>query len=674
MQKKLNKIICLLFCISVLFINKIWTQNIENDSVKYLDEVRIVGKKLTNEIIPPRRLSGKILQNLSSESVADAVRFFSGVQVKDYGGVGGLKTINIRSMGTNQMGVFYDGIQLGNAQNGQVDLGRFSLDNIESISIYNGQKSSALQSAKDYGSAGTIYIQTSQPKFDDNKNFNFISKIKGGSFGLINPSLLWQQKVKNLFEMSVGAEFLHANGKYKFHFRSFNTAADTSAIRKNSDITAFRTEIALFGNVINGGEWKIHFYNYNSARGLPGYIARNIYEHLDRQWDNNFFTQATLKKSFQKYSLLFNAKYANDYVRFNNLNYRQNEIYFSFANSYKPFQIWEIALSADYLFNNLFSNRQDFPVPDRNTLLSALSSNFKLRFIKIQTSILATFVKDAVKIGEVQKQKPQFTPAIMTTISPFKQFPIDIRAFYKRIFRMPTFNDLYYTVATNSYLKPEFVQQYDFGTEYIMRKGYEIVKNLNMSADFYYNFVENKIVATPTVNPFRWQMMNLGKVKIYGVDFSSDIELVLYKDLILNILANYSFQDARDFTNKTDNYYGHLIPYSPQNCITLAANFQYKNFRFNYSFLYTGERFSASENFADNYLSPFQTHDISAGYEFIFGKNGNITSNSFPKQKENKHKLSVNLDVNNIFNQQYEIVLNYPMPGRNIKITLGWEF
>ena len=56
------------------------------------------------------------------------------------GGVGGLKTVNIRSMGTNHVGVFYDGIELGNAQNGTVDLGRFSLDNMESVTLYNGQK------------------------------------------------------------------------------------------------------------------------------------------------------------------------------------------------------------------------------------------------------------------------------------------------------------------------------------------------------------------------------------------------------------------------------------------------------------------------------------------------------------------------------------------------------
>ena len=101
------------------------------DSLQRLDEVLVTARSLPKEVIPVQQLSGAQLQQ-QLHSVADAIRYFSGVQIKDYGGVGGLKTVNIRSMGTNHVGVFYDGIELGNAQNGTVDLGRFSLDNMGS--------------------------------------------------------------------------------------------------------------------------------------------------------------------------------------------------------------------------------------------------------------------------------------------------------------------------------------------------------------------------------------------------------------------------------------------------------------------------------------------------------------------------------------------------------------
>lgn len=108
--------------------------------MQHIPEV-LVQAEYIREVLKPQRLSGKLLEGLSTHSVADAIRYFSGVQIKDYGGVGGVKTVNIRSMGSHHVGVFYDGIQLGNAQNGQIDLGKYSLDNMETVSVYAGQKS-----------------------------------------------------------------------------------------------------------------------------------------------------------------------------------------------------------------------------------------------------------------------------------------------------------------------------------------------------------------------------------------------------------------------------------------------------------------------------------------------------------------------------------------------------
>ncbi len=91
------------------------------DNLQHLDEVVVTVRALPEEMILVWQLTGEQLSRLSSHSVADALRYFSGLQIKDYGGVGGLKTVNIRSMGTNHVEVFYDGVELGNAQNRTVD-------------------------------------------------------------------------------------------------------------------------------------------------------------------------------------------------------------------------------------------------------------------------------------------------------------------------------------------------------------------------------------------------------------------------------------------------------------------------------------------------------------------------------------------------------------------------
>src|SRR5690606_22668265 len=137
----------------------------------------------------------KELGRLNSLSVADALRFFSGVQLKDYGGVGGLKTINVRSMGANHTSVFYNGVQLANAQNGQVDLGKFSLENLEEISLFSGQNPSLLQTAKAYSSASSLYLKTRTPLFDTLQKQQVKLSLKAGSFGLVNPSINYNRKL-----------------------------------------------------------------------------------------------------------------------------------------------------------------------------------------------------------------------------------------------------------------------------------------------------------------------------------------------------------------------------------------------------------------------------------------------------------------------------------------------
>lgn len=362
------------------------------DSIQQIHEVVIIADRY-QEVIPSQRLAGEKLEALSSYSVADAIRYFSGVQIKDYGGVGGLKTVDIRSMGTHHMGVFYDGIQLGNAQNGQIDLGKFSLDNIEEIALYNGQKSDIFQPAKDFGSAGTIYLRTRRPRFTGTKETNLTATFRTGSFGLANPSILWEQKVSETVSSSVSAEYIYATGKYKFRYHKVladgTTAWDTTAVRQNGDIQSFRLEGGLNG-FIEGGKWNIKAYYYNSEKGIPGAIVNNVWKRSQRQWDQNFFVQGSFRKEITpRYDFMLNMKYANDYMHYLNPDttlmyidntFRQQEVYTSIANKFSILSgltKWVVSLSADHQWNILDASLQDFVFPKRNTLLISLATAFE---------------------------------------------------------------------------------------------------------------------------------------------------------------------------------------------------------------------------------------------------------------------------------------------------------
>ena len=639
------------------------------DTLSYqLKGVLVTARKPNEGIIPAQTLSGKELHRLNSNSVADALRYFSGVQVKDYGGVGGIKTVNIRSMGTNHTGVVYDGVELGNAQNGQIDLGQFSLDNIEALSLYNGQKSEILQPAKDFGSAGTIYMRTRTPVFNDGENYHARVTVRTGSFDLLNPSALIELKLSERISTSLSAEWINSSGKYKFRYRRVNPAGelayDTTAVRQNGDINATRIELNTHGT-LNSGSWNFKVYNYNSERGVPGAIVNNVWRRGERIWDTNSFAQGSYTGFFEKFTTLNNIKYAfyrthyvnNDdkQVKIDNL-YKQKEIYFSSANEYEVTSFWSVSASYDFMWNTLDADVYGFVKPDRISQYLSAATALNFNRIKIQASALGTFIHDKIRGQKAPADKHVFSPAIFMNGYPLRNKDFSIRVFYKKSFRMPTFNDLYYADMGNSQLSPERVTQYNLGFLYD-HNSTSLISAARISADVYYNKVKDKIVAYPKGQQFRWTMLNLGLVDIRGIDVTGLLTLNPYRDLYLTVRAQYTFQRAIDITNPSDNYYRDQIPYIPRHSGAAVVNAQWKGWGLNYSWIYVGERYNQQENIRYNYTQPWYTSDVSLSKDFKLGR----------------VNLRGLIEINNLLSQDYDVILNYPMPKRNYKFTLTVE-
>ena len=652
------------------------------DSVQHVREIVVVSKPAMREVVPSQKLNGEMLEKLNTHSVADALRYFSGIQLKDYGGVGGIKTVNIRSMGTHHLGISYDGVALGNAQNGQIDLGQFSLDNVEEITLYNGQKSAIFQPASDFGNAGAIYIRTKEPVFSIHNsqftihNYNLRFRVQYGSSDMLRLSGLWEQKISETVSSSVSAGFLTASGKYKFRYErrypDGTTAWDTTAVRQNGDIHAERIEANVFGR-LNQGSWQVKGYLYNSARGIPGAIVNNVWRRGERQQDLNTFFQAAYNQNIgDGFSTRWLAKYAYYNTHYVNRDstqlpvdnrYKQQELYLSTANVLELLPNWSASLSYDFKWNKLDADIWNFAYPTRISNLVSLATAIDYKHLKAQGSILATFINDRThRRGEFagmdsNHSLSKLTPALFVNVYPFQGTFFSMRAYVKKSFRMPTFNDLYYTDMGNAKLVPESALQYDLGFALNKHFTQGIVRHAEMHFDAYYNTVHDKIVAYPKGQQFRWTMLNLGKVHIKGIDVEAEADFLIGKDLVATARAQYTYQDARDVTDPNDSYYNDQIPYIPWHSGSAIVGLSYKNWDLNYSFIYAGERYDEQENILYNHMEPWYTSDLSLRYQFI------VYSLKFIAQAE----------VNNLLDQDYEVIVNYPMPGRNYSLSLTVE-
>ena len=654
-------------------------QKLDTTRVYDIPEVTVSHTFQTREVqsaTPLQILSNEELRQMQALQLSDAVKHFAGVTIKDYGGIGGLKSISIRSLGAQHTTIGYDGIAITDCQTGQIDLGRFSLTNVDRLTLSNGQEDNIFQPARFFASAGILQIQTLTPAFSD-KKYNVSAAIKTGSWGLINPSCLWEQKLGERWSISVNGEWMSSDGQYPFTMRyaSGNNAQQSQEKRKNTEVRNLRTEAGLYGDFGEKGQWRLKAYYYQSSRGLPN--ATTFYYDYSSQhiWDKNTFVQSVYKKEInRRWVIQTSAKWNWSYQRYldpdskNSLgktenSYYQQEYYLSGAVLYRALQRLSFSLSTDGSINTLDANLTQFAHPTRYTWLTAFAGKYVHDWVILSASVLSTIINEQANEGGSAGNHRRLSPYVSATLKPFANEEFRIRFFFKDIFRLPSFNDLYYGETGNIRLKPEKARQYNLGITYSKNNITPLIPYLSATVDAYYNKVEDKIVAYPTKNLAVWSMRNLGRVDIKGVDVTGHLSLRPCEKLTVHLSGNYTYQRALDVTNadpasQEGRTYKHQIAYTPRVSGSGRAGIETPWIDIAYAVLYSGKRYAQGENIAENRLNSYSDHSLSASRTFQI----------------KRLQLSASVGVLNIANKNYEIVKYFPMPGRSFRATIGIKY
>ena len=632
-------------------------QIVTNDSTQTIEEVVVKGFRIPGNVLastPIQTLSHTDMERLGIHDMGDALKRFAGVQVKDYGGVGGMKTVNIRGLGAGHTGVTYDGVQVGDCQSGQVDLSRFTLDNLSLVSLQIGQEDNIYQSAKAYTSAGLINISTLQGVFD--RKPHLTTTLHTGSYGLLAPSLLYHQQFSRL---GIGAytSYERADGVYWFTLK--NGIKTIHERRNNSDIKTWRGELNMSYQLTDKQTLQWKAYGFTSNRGLPGAVIYDNTYSAERLKDKNVFAQMLYENRFSnRIKMKAAAKWNYAWSRYSDIpasgykedTYRQNETYLTATLWTNPLQGLNLSFAQDYAHNHLSMTLPKAANPTRNSLWTALAANYQTGSFSINASLLATNIYERVKQGNASNGFHRLSPAFSMQWRCLQDFRL--RFGYKDIFRTPTLNELYYTGIGNRHLNPEKSRLWNLGATY--SHTFNRTLQLSLTADGYFGNVTDKIIAVPKM--FYWQMMNAGKVRQLGLDISANIEKRWGNDWTVSATGSYSLMKATDISDPTVVYYRNQIAYTPLHSGSASVLLHTPWLDFSYNVLFMGERYTLSYNIPDNRMKPFADHSITLSREF----------------KLNKQQLRVQFDARNLGNKNYEVVRFYPMPGTNWRLSVSW--
>lgn len=638
----------------------------ESDSLSYqLDDVVAIGKKSVSEetsSTPFQNVDRTEIDRLGLRELSDAVKRMSGVDVRDYGGVGGLKTVSVRGMGGKHTAVSYDGAVVSDARSGMVDLGRFSLENVSAVSLTIGQGDEiSLRTARDYSLASMLSVKSNAIP----AGYSSYVKMQGGSFGFANfVAYGGYSNNDRTFAASLCGNYLRSDGAYPFDLVNGNVV--TKEKRSDSDVESVMLEGNIKAALFNGHlSAKLHYYG--SERGLPG--AVNLYnkENRERLWDRNLFAQAVYDFALSEAAdMRVVAKYDHGYSRYKeiNKNYaageqvdvnRQNEFYLSLAMANSRHGKFNYSVAADVAYASLENNFENSSSPRRFSSYTVLAMQYSFRRASLTASLLATYINDDVRSAASPAPYRRLSPALAFSLKPFEGSSLRLRASVKDSYRVPTFADLYYLRHGNTALKPERATLYNVGV--MWSESYRgFLKSVGITVDAYYNSVRDKIVALPTM--YIWRMMNFGKADIYGVDVNLSARIGISRRVALLADANYSWQRAMDVTDSSAKNYRDQLPYTPEHSGNLSFTVENPVLNVSYMLSAVGERYMLPQNTEYNRMSGYFEHSFSLYKEFVLGS----------------ARLRLQGELLNIADKKYEIIRYYPMPGFQWRVSARLSF
>lgn len=600
----------------------------------------------------------KFMQATGAMQVSDAVKFFSGATVKDYGGIGGLKTVSVRGLGASHTAVAYDGVIITDSQTGQTDLGRFSAGQTESVRLVSGPDNDMLQTASMAAQAAAVNMEGHRPQLDG-QDFKGNVQLKYGSFGTIGAQASSDFKVSGNTGGTASVEWLKADGDYPYI--QDNGSSSKSMYRSNSDIARLRAEAALYRG---GGssDFSLRAYWFQSAQGLPANILYNENAARERMWNRNGFVQSTLRNAIsERLTVQMNAKYGVSWTRyldpdvnssagFTDNRYTEQECYLSGVVMYRLSDCISASAAVDGRLSDLEGVQAR---PTRFTLNSSAALKYATGRIVLTGRMNHIYTTEHTWQQTAADGISHLSPAAGANVLIWPELGLHLRASYANTLRLPSFNDLYFEQVGRRDLKPERASVTSAGL--IMEK--EAGKCcVSIYADAYDSHVHDRIMAVPGKNTAVWMMKNIGLVTTHGLETGIEVSC---KDMAVRpgIMMSYTYQRAMDKSEEGGTTWNHQLPYTPRHSASGVLLLETTFVTASLNVIYSGKYYCNAYNGPEYAMPSYYEAGCSLWRNMSLGRS----------------RLCVKAECVNLTDSRYELVRNYPMPGRQFRLAATFE-
>jgi outer membrane cobalamin receptor len=577
------------------------------------------------------------------ENLAEVLNNLPGLQIKDYGGLSGIKSISMRGSSAEQVLVLLDGQRLNSAQSGQVDFGSLSACGIERVEIVHGGNS-ALYGADAVGGVVNLITGREYIKPGLGASFNMMQ----GSFNTRSLQGTLQLK-KEKYSTDLSYHVLRSRGD--FEYTDLNGQKQK---RENNDLFSqdlFARANFEFGDLRLAQKLNLAYKFYYTEKGSPGALSypsrtSRLYNRTDQinaQYSRKLFNALT-DLNVQGYAHF-------GWNRFNSYDYSVHDENSSHNGTY--------GLEAHIKTIESAAQQTTFGLGTRYDWMKG--SNFPSDHSRV---LYYLFIQDEIEYGFADKSATpsvrlipalrfdvfsdfgsHLSPKIGSLIRLGTSWDIAIKANSGFVYRAPIFNELYWPeddwTKGNPHLRAESGYDWDLGLRLLPA---ELVQT---TLEFTYFQVSMHDLIVWQFQNQKYIPQNVDRTLSSGIELNAGLKPL--NDVVF-INYNYTYLSAVD--QKTHN----ILPYRPRHTGNLSLILSWMGFKLELQSQSVSSTYADADN--KQKLDPYTIYNL-------------IFSARLPL-KPVEPRLSV--QVNNLQDRRHQIIQNYPLPGREVRLNLGVAF
>jgi vitamin B12 transporter len=624
----------------------------ETDSTKIYhaeDVVIIATRTAINPIDAPSPIqvfSLESLQRMNGNTVADLLRAVNGISLKEYGATGATKTLSLRGMSAENVLILIDGNPINDPQNGIIDMNLLPLDAVNRVEVMSGGASALYGSD---ASGGVVNIMTRRAS----EGLHARLGREAGSFGEQRTAVELEGRIAGV-GIITGMTQESGYDDYPFTINR-QGSTDTMMNRHNSDYTRQHVYGSVDVQVLDDFKFNASGAYLKFERGIPGSLTYVL--ETARQNDEVFrATAGGLWQPAENLSLNISGSYtrSNEEYREPNLYgasdlwYHENYYSINSHLTWSPIAEDQILCGMEYRGGSLRADGLSYGspfamVPTRFQKSVYLSNSYTIQYkaewfdkLVLYQSLRADEYTDS--FGSA------LSPKIGLNVRVYQPYSIHVRGSWGKNFRVPTFNDLYYPMYSNPKLSPEHSTNIDAG----------VIGNLEQSGTqtmqitYFAIYTEDKIAYGA-----EYVTYNIGKTESKGVEVRYEYHA---SDNKFDAYCGFSFIEAVNTTSEHEAAFHKQLPYIPRSQGTFGSSFFTDLGRITLQQTVIGERFKNADN--ANSVSGYSLTDLTLVKQ--------IASSGI--------RFTARCDVRNVFNAQYQVMDNYPMPGRSFRFSVTIDY